>query len=232
MPRKARDAEEAASSLQGLLAMPGSSTLPAQLYQVLEEAIIGGGLKPGQRLHADDIAAHYGVSRIPVRETLRALDAAGWIEIRPRYGTYVCERTSKELEELFDVRAELEGMAAARAAARRTEQELAELSRIVESSRDAAERGDDHELAVLDVQFYELIWATAHNSVLGATLAGMKKRARFYYSAIAPTLGRGWINVHAELLDAIRDQDAERADRVAAEHVRSTVAAIRGLVEH
>src|SRR5436190_14589600 len=98
-----------------LLALPllsGASTLPSMLFDNLEEAIITGALEPGGRIHADDLAAHYGVSRIPVREALRSLHEAGWVDIKPRYGVRVRERTEQELTELFEFRALVEGQVA------------------------------------------------------------------------------------------------------------------------
>ena len=102
----------------------GASSLPSQIAELLEEAIIVGELVPGQRLRGDDLAATYGVSRIPVREALRTLEAGGWVEIRPRYGAYVRSHSAVELAELFEVRAMGKAYAARCAATRRTADEL------------------------------------------------------------------------------------------------------------
>ena len=59
-----------------------AGTLPEQIHDILEDAIIQGVFAPGERLHTDRLAARYGVSRIPVREALRSLHEAGWVDIR------------------------------------------------------------------------------------------------------------------------------------------------------
>lgn len=208
----------------------GTSDLPSQISESLEEAIISGVLEPGQRLRTELLASHFGVSRIPVREALRSLEAAGWVKIKPRYGVYVAERSEEELAALFDVRAVLEAHGARRAAERRSEPEVGELTRIVKESSAAADREDDAALAALSSQFYATIRRAARNSVLEATLASMEKRAQFYFSTVAHDLGRDWVQVHRQLLAAIKKQDADRAAQIAQRHIEETGRAVHQLL--
>ena len=101
-----------------------SDTLGQQVSAALEQQILAGMLAPGQRLNADELASEFGVSRIPVREALRSLNASGWIEIRPRHGAFVRRRSLREPEDLFHVRAMLEAEASRLAAKNRTEAQL------------------------------------------------------------------------------------------------------------
>lgn len=208
----------------------GATSLPSQIHEILEEAIIEGVLRPGERLRADDLAARYGVSRIPVREALRSLEAAGWVEIRPRYGVYVALRSDEELRDLFDVRTVLEAHAAERAARQRTEQDLQALRRAVTASREAVDRDDDSELTRRSAAFYEALHRAAHNTVLAATLAGLGKRARFYFATVVHDLGREWVGVHERLLEAVEAGDAQRAGAVSAEHIADTGRAVHRLL--
>ena len=196
------------ATVSGLPRALGASDLPSQLSGILEEAIVSGVLAPGQRLRAEALATHYGVSRIPVREALRSLEAAGWVKIKPRYGVYVAERSEEELSALFDVRAVLEAHVARRAAERRTPEDLVALRHAVELSRRAA----------------------AHNSVLEATVSSLAKRARFYFATVAEQLGRDWVDTHEQLLDAVERQDGATAARVSAEHIEETGRAVRELL--
>jgi DNA-binding GntR family transcriptional regulator len=208
----------------------GASSLPSQIAELLEEAIIVGELVPGQRLRGDDLAANYGVSRIPVREAMRTLEAGGWIEIRPRYGAYVRSHSAVELTELFEVRAVGEAYAARCAAMRRTDEELQQLRDIVEETKQAARRGEVATLSPLSAQFFAVLHRAAHNSVLDVTLATLAKRARFYYATVAGQLGSDWAAVHEQIVDAVAASDADRAGTLVREHIEHTGQAVSDLL--
>ena len=219
-----------AGFLEALPGRLGGTDLPSQINSLLEEAIVSGALVPGQRLRAEVLAEHYGVSRIPVREALRSLEAAGWVKIRPRYGVYVAERSEQELRDLFDVRAVLEGHVARRAAERRTDDDLQILGRAVQASRQAAERGDASALPGLSGQFYAGLRAATHNDVLQAAADGLAKRARFYFATVSEDLGRDWVETHEHLLDAVRAHDGDLAERISREHIEETGHAVERLL--
>lgn len=208
----------------------GAASLPSQIAELLEEAIIVGELVPGQRLRGDDLAATYGVSRIPVREAMRTLEAGGWIEIRPRYGAYVRSHSAVELTELFEVRAVAEAYAARCAATRRTDDELGQLRAVVEETQRAARHGEVAALSPLSARFFVVLHAAAHNSVLDVTLAGLAKRARFYYATVAGQLGSDWAAVHERIVDAIADGDADLAGTLVNEHIQHTGDAVSELL--
>jgi DNA-binding GntR family transcriptional regulator len=205
-------------------------SLPARIHELLEQAIIEGVLEPGARMHADKLAAQYGVSRIPVREALRSLQEAGWVEIRPRYGVYVRERSERELRDLFESRAVIEGALARWAAERRSSEDVERFHEIVEASRQAAERTDVTELTRQSAEFYAAVRAAAHNEVMGAVSADLEKRARFYFSMVAADLGADWVDVHEQLTDRVARGDAAGAGAIAREHVLDTGRAVAELL--
>lgn len=210
----------------------GQTTLPAQIHGFLEQAIIRGEFAPSSRLHADDIAAHYGVSRIPVREALRSLHEAGWVEIRPRYGVYVRERSMTELRELFEARSGIESQIAALAAARRTDDELAELRSIVDDGRSAARDGDMDATADASIRFNQVLRDACRNSVLAVLSASLEKRARFYFAMIEGRLGADWVSVEQKLLEYIAAGDSAGAASAAREHIEDTGAEVSKLLDH
>ncbi len=225
-----RSAESALGSLSDALPeLGGSTTLPSKLHDLLEIAIINGTLTPGERLHADALAAHYGVSRIPVREALRSLHEAGWVDIKPRYGVRVRERTSRELAELFEFRAVVEGQVALWAAERRTDHDIAALTAAVKENQQAS-RADDRRLIGTTSAFYDALRAAAHNAVMEATSSSLEKRARFYFSTVISELGEEWIHVHENLLELVRQRKAKRAAALAQQHIVQTGEAVRLLL--
>lgn len=201
------------------------STLPGRLYAELETAIINGVLQPGQRLHADDLASHFGVSRIPVREALSSLDQAGWVEIKPRHGVRVRERTVTELHELFEFRAAVEAQVARWAAVRRDDADLRQLEQAVARTRAAvAAHADDQGIGF--VGFREALRQAAHNSVLAATSGVLEKRARFYFSTVVDQLGDDWVTIEEQVLGFVREGDAESAGLLTHRHIMDTGVAV------
>lgn len=207
-----------------------ATTLPSRLHEEIEAAIIDGALEPGQRLHADDLARHFGVSRIPVREALRSLDQAGWVEIRPRYGVHVRSRDRTELLELFEFRADVEALIARWAALRRTEADLCRLERSVQKSLKMRADAPPEQLLTVSTTFRNGLRSAAHNAVAAAASATLEKRARFYFSTIVTQLGSEWLGGHERTLELIRNQDAEAAAAVAAAHILATGEAVHALL--
>ncbi len=82
------------------------------VYNVLRQAIVGYGLKPGARLNVDELAQQLGVSLTPVRGAIQQLATEGLVEIRPRSGTFVASLTPQDIEETFRIRCALECLAA------------------------------------------------------------------------------------------------------------------------
>ena len=199
-----------------------ADTLGGQISEAIERDILRGVLRPGQRLNADDLAQTFGVSRIPVREALRSLDAAGWVEIRPRHGAFVRDRSTKELEDLFHVRAMLESDAAGLAAARRDPDGLAEMDAARAEMQAASEAGDAEGAAEANTRFHRALARASGNDVLGTLAEQLAKRIRWYYATVAATRSSHSALEHAAMLDAIRRGDSDTASRLVREHIGRT----------
>jgi len=202
----------------------GNATLTTRVHDALEASIIRGDLKPGERIHADALATQYGMSRIPVREALRSLHEAGWVDIKPRHGVHVRERTAEELAELFEFRAVVEGLVARWAATRRTDEDLALLATRIEESR------TDIDNPAAGSGFYAALRAATRNAVLASTSAALEKRALFYFSTVAHQLGEDWLHVHESVLEHVRDRNAKAAEKVALKHIEDTGKAVTALL--
>jgi DNA-binding GntR family transcriptional regulator len=207
------------------------TSLSDHTYMLLEEAIIQGALDPGTHLEAVEIARQLGISRIPVREALRALQAHGWVVIRPRHGAFVCQRTQKEAAELFHVRAVLEAEAARLAAVHRTEVQLMTLSEIVQEGTRAAKNGDSLRLSILNTRFHAQLAMCTGNDTLAGLLSSMSKRIQWYHSAVVAHRGTKSWREHWQLLTALRRGDAERAARLSFQHSEATRTALQEIVE-
>jgi DNA-binding GntR family transcriptional regulator len=103
------------------------STKADEIALVIEEAIVSGELEPGSLLRQEQLSERFEVSRTPIREALRRLDALGLVDFHPNRGVSVRTLARSELHEAFLVRAELEALATELAAARMTAEDLLEL---------------------------------------------------------------------------------------------------------
>lgn len=86
-------------------------TIPAKICRVLREAIIKGDFQPGERLIQDELAKSLGVSRMPIREAIKQLEAEGYVTLEPHKGAVVRSFSIKELEELYFLRSKFEPLA-------------------------------------------------------------------------------------------------------------------------
>jgi len=202
-------------------------SLSEHIYVLLEEAIIQGQLPPGTHLQAEAIAEQFEMSRIPVREALRALHAHRWVMIRPRRGAFVRQQTETEASELFQVRAVLEAQAARWGAAQRTEEQLAALSRLVEAGTGAARRNDLHQMSNLNTEFHTQLALCAQNAILAELLTSISKRIQWYFSAVATNRGIASWQEHKQMVDALRVRKAERAAMLSVHHSETTRSALR-----
>jgi DNA-binding GntR family transcriptional regulator len=102
-------------------------TLAEQIAARVRDDVLSGALAAGRRLSQEAIAEQYAVSRVPVRDALRMLQAEGFVYAHPRFGTTVTPLSAPDLEELYEMRLALEPMLAARATPRMRPADVAEM---------------------------------------------------------------------------------------------------------
>ena len=207
-----------------------SGSLATQIYGSMEEAIIDGRFAPGSRVRAGSLAEYFGVSRIPVREALSALGEAGWVDLRPRYGVYVRERSQKELAELFEARQGIESELARLAATRATDSDRASLASIVAMSRDAAKRNDQAAISHSAREFNAEVRRVSGNRVLAVIGETLEKRARFYFHPVATELGADWAHGQDRLLGLLHHDRRDDAAESARLHIGETGHAVMRLL--
>ena len=189
MPRRPRSSDPAPAPI--VEASQGQGA-----YQRLLEEIRQGQILPGARLREIDLAARLGISRTPVREAIRKLEADGLVEHVPRHGASLRRLSYAEVMELYDMRTVLEGTAARLAARAASDVELAELAEI--NARMTAATDAPAQVARLNRQFHTGILNAAKNRFLRNAMNSMSRTLLI----LGPST----------LLDA------ERAETAAAEH--------------
>jgi DNA-binding GntR family transcriptional regulator len=149
-----------------------------RLVSRLEEEILSGALRPGERLVEERLSARFGTSRTPVREVLRILEAKGLVTTEVSRGAQVRAVSWKEIEDLYAVRAVLERMALELASRRLTPAYLKRLEDKLRQMRQAARRGDVRGYFEVDNQFRALIFGACGNTVLTELLRNIERRVR------------------------------------------------------
>ncbi|HEY0186833.1 MAG TPA: GntR family transcriptional regulator [Cellulomonas sp.] len=189
----------------------------AQHYADLRRDVLDGAFEPDDLLQESTLAARYRVSRTPVREALARLEQDGLLERAPR-GYRVRSGSPEDVLDIYDARTALEGVAAASAAGRRTELELARLAALHTGTEHAA----PDEQRRLNLLWHEALWAAGHNATVTALLHRLTAQLRIYdgtRTEHADDLAEIRAE-HAAVLDALRVRDAEAARAAVAAHLQ------------
>ncbi|UYG00377.1 GntR family transcriptional regulator [Halomonas sp. GD1P12] len=192
-----------------------------RLRDSLEDDIINGRRKPGERLDPEELGRAFNVSRTPVREAFQHLVASGLVTVSPKKGTFVASVGLDRLIEMFEVMAELEGMCARLAARRITETELDALQVAHRRCEAAALAGDTDEYYYENERFHECIYAASHNTFLALEARQLKQRLKPYRRLQLQVRQRmrGSLAEHQTIVDAITRGDAAQAEQALCEHV-------------
>lgn len=199
-----------------------------RVYDIVRSKIVSGELGPGERLREETLAETIGVSRTPVREALRRLDADGLIVLEENRGAQVASWTEQDLEEIFGLRALLEGYGARLAAEAIDEVSVAALAKLADEMEGAAARGAVEQIADLNERFHGLILDASGNGRLREAVARLVEtplvhRTFKHYSREA--LQRS-LEHHREMVAALRARDGAWAESVMRSHVYAGRAAL------
>lgn len=184
----------------------------------IRDDIVTGVHARGSRLTEEPLARRYGVSRVPVREALRTLEAEGFVVTRRHAGACVAEPTEQEAADLLEMRLLLEPLGASRAALRRTDAHLKVLRGLVRLGQERASGGSSDELRSLDGWFHETLTRAGGSPALTAMLTQLRHKIAWMYSVGAPPDPvESWAERGA-IVDAVARGDSERARALTALH--------------
>ena len=197
-------------------------SISQQIYEKLKERILDGDLPPGPHLLENKIAEQAGISRGPIREALRQLEADGLVEVRANIGTFVHTLTVEEVTEIYTVRSLLEGYTVRLAAEKATRQGVEKLRRIMRAANKAANNGDLKETVRYDFDLHRQIWEIADHQILYDLLHHLEWRVRMLITLQAPLFTQlaDSIQDHSLIVDAIADGNGEKARDLVQEHIK------------
>jgi DNA-binding GntR family transcriptional regulator len=200
---------------------PRGVPLSKVLCDQIEAMILGGEMRPGERLNEQQLAQRFGVSRGPIREAVRALEGAGFVEAVTNKGVFVRQLTVAEVRELYDVRAALFGLAGRLLAERATEAVIAHLESLLEAMERAAAARDFDTYYPLNLAFHEAIVVGSGNTTLAGQYRAFVKRLNLF-RARSLVQGGGLAvsnREHREMVAAIAARDAGWAHEAHWRHV-------------
>ena len=201
-------------------AAPAGEPRGETAYLKLKDAIRSGDLKPGQRVRESEMAARLDVSRTPVREAFRRLEADGLLSFAPYRGMVISELDHQAVMELYFMREVLEGTAAGLDAHRASEAEVSMLQEIV--ALDPAGEGSPAAVAGHNRRFHSSMYHAAHNRYLLKTLNVLQDAMALLGPTTMRVQGRSDAAKaeHAAIVQAIADKDPDSAERLMREHIR------------
>ncbi|WP_376873616.1 GntR family transcriptional regulator [Albirhodobacter sp. R86504] len=202
----------------------------ASAYRRLLDEIRSGALPPGTRLREVEIAERLGLSRTPIREAMRLLEADGLVVHQPRLGATVRTLDYAEIMELYEMRAVLEGTAARLAARAASEVELAELSAL--NDEFCAAVGDQDKAAELNRQFHLILQDAAKNRFLIKSIISLQKTMMILGPTTLLDVDRahGAAQEHKRILAALIARDGAQAETEMRGHIEAAQRArLKGL---
>lgn len=198
----------------------------------IESAIKEGALLPGDPIDEEQLASQFNVSRTPIREALIQLQAQGMLTSLPRGGTVVAKMDLQQLLSLWELLAELEGVAVRLACQRMTVDERDAIARHHERSLEVVEADDVAGWQESNLRFHELIYRAARNPYLRQEVLRMRARTGYYRQHAFGAIGkiRASFEQHRMIVEALQRNDGEAASAAMLNHMRPAVDA-KGLTD-
>lgn len=204
-------------------------SIAEQIFEQLERDILSGNYARGELLTETKLSEKLGVSRTPIREALRRLDQEHIIKMTTK-GAFVLGITKQDIDDIYEIRSRIEGLAAKLAAQRATEEQLAELKNTVELQEFYTLKQDADNIKNMDSTFHRLMYKMSGSTPLYDTLEPLHKRIIKYRKASISSTTRAHESMeeHKAIYEAIAAHDGERAEKLVNEHVRKAQVSIAG----
>lgn len=204
------------------------------VFESIRGAIISGNLKPGERLMEVQLAEKLGVSRTPIREAIRKLELEGLVVMIPRKGAYVAGLSIKDITDVLEIRAAMEGLASALAALRITDEEIEALELVAVEFHKALEDDDIPGMIQKDMEFHDKIFKASRNERLIQLTNNLREQVQRFREMYITNYNKSkqLSTEHYEIAEAISKRDIEQAERLAKKHIENAENYIMKMVEN
>jgi DNA-binding GntR family transcriptional regulator len=220
-----RSGSEAAEAGAVFTARPDRRKMTDWVCDELREAIVNLRLRPGEPLREAALAEKLGVSKTPLREAFARLEQEGLVETTSFKGAVVTGYSERDLKEIYELRALLEGAAARSAAEHANDATLRALRDVLDRSRALRDAGDLVGLAELLGRFDVIVYSQVTNDRIGALIDNLRAHLTRIGKLTEDIPGRVEASVeeHAAIVDAILARNPDEADRLMRVHIASVL---------
>lgn len=212
--------------------MINTASLSQQVEDTLRDEILSGKLAPGQRIAIDELAARWGVSSTPVRDAVKRLEQAGFVEISPRRGINVAQLDCRTFKHVFDLRIALECLAVETATERIPTEEIEEAIRAYQDAEaHFRATGDRSLLAKHDDRVHDLIVSYCDNPKLKEIFSDLHDLIVWARKTIVmrqPSTYERAVPEHLAILAALRERNAEAAQAALRSHLKRALSETLG----
>ena len=191
------------------------------VFKTLRDAIITGEFQPGERLMEMKLANEMGVSRTPVREAIKKLEAEGLVIMNPRRGAQVAPINEKDLKDILEIRKALESLSCRIACGKVTQDDVKHLRSINRAVAKAVRENDIPEIVERDVEFHDAINMITDNARLMKFLGQLKEHLYRYRLEFIKNMENcnTIIEDHERIIEAIAQKNADVACREIEDHI-------------
>ncbi len=200
-------------------------SLRGRVFHKIRQDILEGKYHEGEELRETTISQELGVSRTPVREALRQLELEGLVNIIPNKGAYVTGITAKDVNDIYVIRSLLEGQCAKWATQYISPEQLEELESIIDMSEYYISKENYQLLYELDNNFHSTLYKASKSKILEHTLSDFHlfvQQVRKFTMSFESRAKQA-VEEHRGILMAIKEKDEAKAERLATEHILSTI---------
>lgn len=208
-------------------------TIASMTVEALRERILRGDYPDGEPLRQDALADELGVSRIPVREALRQLEAEGLVTFNPHRGAVVSSLSLAEIAELFELRADIECDLLQRAIPQMSPEQLERANDVLDEFQDALDKGESARWGPLNWHFHAALYAPANRKVTMGVLQKLHQHSDRYFrmQVLLAHGGERANEEHREIIAAVRKQDVKTAMQLMRAHILGAGCSLLALLQ-
>ncbi len=197
------------------------STITSAVSHYLEDAILTGKIKSGKRLVERELAEKFKVSRLPIREAIRELQAVGLVTIIPRKGAVVSKISVEEIKEIYAVKCLIESFAAGEAAKRITEEEIKELRLLIDKMSSQVKKNNSYKYTEIAEKFHRIINKAYGNRRLYEIYKRINNQILWHKINYLSSPGRIECSFeeHKKILEALTNKDARQVESLMKKHI-------------
>lgn len=201
------------------------SSLSEYVFDTIREAILNGKYKENDLLKENALATELGVSRTPVRETLKQLELEGLVLLIPNKGASVIGFSKKDVKDIYEMRALLEGLCVKKAIENINDDIINELFEILDLNSYYLSKGKMDAILELDNKYHQVIYKAANSRMISQTLSDFHHYLERMRKTTLNDIERAQKShiEHQKIANAIKERNVEEAQRLAIEHINNSM---------